>query len=79
MTTVTTTDRRTSVYAILSFFLGLFWFFWVGSILGVLLGHLARREIRQEGLGGDTWAIWGLIFSYMGIVTLAFTILSQFH
>lgn len=69
------TDRRTSVYAVLSFVLGLTWWFWVGSILAVVLGHVARAEVRDEGRGGDTLAIFGLVMGYLGIFTLGLVIL----
>lgn len=34
-------------------------------------GHLARKEIREKGLGGDTMAIFGLILGYVGLTTFA--------
>jgi hypothetical protein len=32
---------------------------------GIVLGHLAKRQIRQTGEEGDQLATWGLILSYV--------------
>ncbi|MFI5045389.1 MAG: DUF4190 domain-containing protein, partial [Acidimicrobiales bacterium] len=42
----------------------------LAHIPGVILGHLARRDIRESNgaLGGDGLALAGLILSYVGIV-----------
>jgi hypothetical protein len=43
-------------------------FFWVLSgIPAVILGHIARRQIRQTGENGDGMALAGLILGYIGI------------
>ncbi|WNI17258.1 DUF1707 and DUF4190 domain-containing protein [Actinacidiphila sp. ITFR-21] len=44
----------------------------VGSATGVVLGHLARREIAANGYRGDGLATGGLVIGYLG---LAFWIL----
>nr|WP_088969659.1 DUF4190 domain-containing protein [Micromonospora siamensis] len=35
------------------------------SPAGIVLGHLARRQIRQTGEEGEQLAFWGLILSYV--------------
>ncbi|MEW5835893.1 MAG: DUF4190 domain-containing protein [Pseudomonadota bacterium] len=50
----------------------------IGAIVAVICGHLARREIRQtvsEPLGGDGFAVTGLVLGY---VQLALSVLAVF-
>lgn len=50
----------TNVLAILSLV-----FAFVFSPVGIVLGHLAKRQIRTSGEEGDQLATWGLILSYV--------------
>jgi len=52
--------RGTNVMAILSLV-----FAFVFSPAGIVLGHLAKRQIRQTGEEGMALAHWGLILSYV--------------
>ncbi len=38
----------------------------LGSIAAVVTGHIARRQIRERGEGGDGLAIGGLVTGYLG-------------
>ncbi|HEY0696423.1 MAG TPA: DUF4190 domain-containing protein [Micromonospora sp.] len=51
---------RTNVLAILSLVLA-----FVFAPAGIVLGHLAKRQIRQTGEPGDQLATWGLVLSYV--------------
>lgn len=62
---------QTSVLAVVSLIAGFLWFFWVGSIIAVVTGHMGRRQVRELGYGGDTLAIIGLIFGYLGLASFA--------
>lgn len=48
-------------------------FAFVFAPLGIVFGHVARRQIRQTGEQGDTLATAGLVLSYIftGLVVLA--------
>lgn len=52
--------RGTNVLAILSLV-----FAFVFSPAGIVLGHLAKRQLRTSGEEGDQLATWGLILSYV--------------
>jgi hypothetical protein len=70
--------RPTSNLAIFSLVSGLLgWTLlpWLGSLAAVVLGHMARAEIRRSGgtLDGDGLAIAGLV---LGWVMIAFSILA---
>jgi hypothetical protein len=69
-------SRQTNGLAIASLVAGFLWFMWLGSIAAVVLGHVALRQInhshgRQSGKG---LAITGLVFGYLGLLTLIATI-----
>ncbi|MGR6317040.1 DUF4190 domain-containing protein [Micromonospora soli] len=40
-------------------------FAFVFAPAGIVLGHLAKRQIKQTGEEGDQLATWGLILSYI--------------
>ena len=62
---------RTSGLAIASLVTSilLFWFYGIGSILGIIFGHIARAEIKKSNgtLTGDGLALAGMIIGYIGI------------
>jgi hypothetical protein len=64
---------RTNGLAIASPILGLFWFGWLGSILAIVLGHIALSQIdRSQGAqSGRGFAVAGLALGYFGMLTLA--------
>jgi Domain of unknown function (DUF4190)/DUF1707 SHOCT-like domain len=62
--------RRTNGMAVAAMVCGIaqFFGFWLlGTIPAVVLGHLARRRIRQTGEQGDGMALAGLILGYVGL------------
>lgn len=75
---------KTSDAAVASLICGILgWSFlpFVGAVLAVILGHMARADIKQSNgrLGGDTLAVFGLLLGYaslalvaVGIILLAF-------
>lgn len=61
--------------AILSLICGGFWALGLGSVLAVLLGHLARRRIDRHGLRGRWAATTGLVLGYLGLALVALLLL----
>lgn len=51
-----------------------------GSLIAVILGHVARKQIRERGQAGDGMAIAGLVLGYIGlaavVLVLIFTIIA---
>jgi Domain of unknown function (DUF4190) len=49
-------------------------FVWTpASIAAVIMGHIARRQIKQNGESGDGMAVAGLVLGWIGIaLTLLF-------
>jgi Domain of unknown function (DUF4190)/Domain of unknown function (DUF1707) len=68
----------TSGLAIASMVCGIAEIFTLGlaSIPAIILGHLARGQIRQTGERGDGMAVAGLILGYLGIAGWVFVILA---
>ena len=63
----------TNGLAIASLVLGILWLWWIGSILAVIFGHVAKSQLAQPGNDqqGDGLATAGLILGYIGVGTLA--------
>ena len=68
--------RRTSGMAIASLVLGVLWMYWLGSILALVFGYLAKREIHEsrDQLDGSGLATAGIVLGWIGIGTLTFMI-----
>jgi hypothetical protein len=71
-----TSTRRTSSLAVVSLVAGLLgWTLapWLGSIVAIITGHMARAEIRREpdSVEGDGLAIAGLVLGWgMVLITV---------
>lgn len=66
--------RRTNVNAVVSLIFGILWLFWLGSLVAVVCGHKARKQIRRTGEAGDGMAIAGLVLGYLGLVPLTLVV-----
>jgi Domain of unknown function (DUF4190)/Protein of unknown function (DUF2510) len=62
--------RRTNVAAVISLVFGILWLFWLGSLVAVIFGHVARAQIKRSGEAGDGAAIAGLILGYLGLAVV---------
>lgn len=59
--------RPTNGLAIASLVLGAVWMFWIGSVLALVLGYVARGQIRRTGEGGDGVAVAGIVLGWIGV------------
>jgi hypothetical protein len=67
--------------AIASLALGVTWLFWIGSILAIIFGYLAIKEIDQSNgwRTGRTEATAGLVLGWVGVgILLLALVLSPF-
>jgi hypothetical protein len=67
--------RATNGLAVASLVLGIVWVYWVGSILALIFGLVARKQIKERAQGGDGMAIAGIVLGIVGIGVLAIVIL----
>ncbi|HVT63812.1 MAG TPA: DUF4190 domain-containing protein [Mycobacteriales bacterium] len=62
---------RTNGMAIASMVLGILWIYWVGSVLALAFGYIAKSQIRERGEGGGGMATAGIVLGWIGVGTLA--------
>jgi hypothetical protein len=60
-------QRPTNGFAIASLVLGIVWIYWIGSVLALIFGYIARKQIRERGEGGDGLAIAGIVLGWVGV------------
>jgi len=61
----------TNGYAIASLVLGIVWLWWLGSVLALVFGQIARNQIIASGGSqtGDGLAIAGIVLGWIGVAT----------
>lgn len=59
--------RPTNGMAVASMILGILWLSWLGSILALIFGYVARQQIRERGESGDGMAIAGIVLGWIGV------------
>lgn len=65
---------QTNGLAIASLVLGIVWLYWIGSLLAVIFGYIARNQIRDQNQSGDGLAVAGIVLGYVGLVVLGLLI-----
>ncbi|HEY0577639.1 MAG TPA: DUF4190 domain-containing protein [Pseudonocardia sp.] len=65
----------TNGMAIASLVLGIVWLNWVGSVLAIIFGHVARKQIAERGEGGAGLATAGIVLGWIGIGALGIVVL----
>ena len=66
---------RTNGMAIASLVLGILWLYWIGSILALVLGYTAKRQIRERGEAGSGMATAGIVLGWIGVGFFGLTVL----
>jgi hypothetical protein len=69
-------QQSTNGFAIASMVLGILWIYSIGSILALIFGYKARKEIDQAGgtQQGRGMATAGIVLGYIGLAGLLFFI-----
>jgi hypothetical protein len=70
--------KPTNGLAVASMVLGIVWIYWIGSILALIFGYVARGQIdRSEGRqAGRGMAIAGIVLGWVGIGMMALGIIA---
>jgi hypothetical protein len=55
--------------AIASLVLGILWIYWIGSILAIIFGYMARKQIAESGgiQQGGGMATAGIVLGWIGV------------
>ena len=67
--------QRTNGLAIASMVLGILWLYWIGSVLALVFGYIARNQIRERGEAGNGMAVAGIVLGWIGVGVLGITFL----
>ena len=59
--------QRTNGMAIASMVLGILWLYWIGSILALVFGYVAKKQIRERGEAGGGMATAGIVLGWIGV------------
>ena len=70
--------RRNNGMAIASMILGIVWIYWIGSVLALVFGLIAKKQIRESGEGGSGMATAGIVLGAIGMVTLSLFLIAGF-
>ena len=70
--------QQTNGFAIVSLVMGIIWYFWIGSILALIFGYIAKGQIdalqgRQKGRG---FAVAGIVLGWVSVGILALVIIA---
>jgi hypothetical protein len=68
----------TNGFAIASMILGILWIYWVGSILALVFGYIALRQIKQRAEGGRGMAIAGVVLGWIGVAMIPVIVIAVF-
>jgi hypothetical protein len=59
--------QRTNGMAIASMVLGILWLYWIGSILALVFGYVAKKQIRERNEAGGGMATAGIVLGWIGV------------
>ncbi|MGH3873003.1 MAG: DUF1707 and DUF4190 domain-containing protein [Pseudonocardiaceae bacterium] len=54
-------------FAVASLVLGILWLYWIGSILALVFGYIARKQIRERKERGAGLATAGIVLGWVGV------------
>jgi hypothetical protein len=65
-------------FAVVSLSMGIIWYFWIGSILALIFGYIAKGQIdasqgQQKGRG---FAVAGIVLGWVGVGILALVVIA---
>jgi Domain of unknown function (DUF4190) len=63
-------QAATNGLAVASMVLGIVWIYWIGSVLALVFGYIARRQIRERDESGGGMAVAGIVLGWVGIAFL---------
>jgi hypothetical protein len=61
--------------AIASMVLGILWIYWIGSVLALIFGYVALKQIRERHEAGRGMALAGVILGWVGAAILVLVVI----
>jgi Domain of unknown function (DUF4190) len=68
-------QQRTNGMAVASLVLGILWIYWIGSILALVFGYIAKNQIRERGENGSGLATAGIVLGWVGLGILVIVLI----
>jgi hypothetical protein len=65
----------TNGMAVASMVLGILWIYWIGSLLALIFGYIARSQLKQRPQQGGGMAIAGIVLGWIGAAALVIVII----
>lgn len=59
--------RRTNALAVAAMIVGILWLYWIGSVLALVFGYVARAQIKRSGEAGNGMALAGIVLGWIGV------------
>jgi hypothetical protein len=66
----------TNGLAIASMVLGIIWLYWIGSILALIFGYVAKSQIRENHQSGGGMATAGIVLGWIGVGFLVLAVIA---
>ena len=66
----------TNGFAIASMVLGILWIYWAGSVLALIFGYTALKQLRERPQNGKGMAIAGIVLGWVGVAVLVLVIIA---
>jgi hypothetical protein len=69
--------QSTNGLAVAGLVLGIIWIFWLGSLLALIFGYVAKSQIDESGgtQGGRGMAVAAIVLGWIGAATFVITLL----
>jgi hypothetical protein len=70
--------RKTNGLAVASLIVGALWIYWIGSVLALIFGYIAKSQIEKSGdmQEGRGLAVAGIVLGWVGVGVLAILIIA---
>ncbi len=69
-------NRGANGLAIASLVLGILWLFWIGSVLALIFGYIARSQMKSSRQSGDGMAIAGIVLGWLRVAIFLLNIIA---
>jgi hypothetical protein len=70
-------QQKTNGFSIAGLVLGILWLYWIGSIIALIFGYVAKNQIDNSNgtQGGRGMAIAAIVLGWVGVGTLVLVII----